>query len=438
MLVYLLNHSTAPVNLGGAERSMLRLVEDWYASDPEFEAVFITKAPRGRFIDALEDRGWSYRAFRYRGWAGPAPLSARERQYFARDDYAATLGIIQMMEDRRPDLVITNTVVAPWAAFAAAVVGVPHAWFIREYGDLDHGLTFQNGRAATFADVGLLSQAVFTNSVALKEHIGQYLDAGTVTVVYPHVDVDAIAARAAEPPSRAPFPEHDHGLRLVVVGRLSEGKGQWRVVEALGELHARGILASLCLVGSDETIGTEASLLARAAELGVADRLRLVGEQENPYPFIAAADVGITPSTVEAFGRSTLEYMAMGKAVIATRNGGSTELVESGVTGVLFDPDDQASLVEAIARYAEAPELSAAHGRAGQARAVTLARENGNAAAIERLRETATARPYRLPAVARSWFELPGRASPDGGVLTVIARRLPGRLRTALRRVVRR
>ena len=89
---------------------MLRLVEDWYASDPEFEAVFITKAPRGRFIDALEERGWSYRAFRYRGWAGPAPLSAREREYFARDDYAATRGIIQMMEDRRPDLVITNTV----------------------------------------------------------------------------------------------------------------------------------------------------------------------------------------------------------------------------------------------------------------------------------------------------------------------------------------
>ena len=38
---------------------------------------------------------------------------------------------------RRPDLVVTNTVVAPWGAFAAKALGIPHAWFVREYGDLD-------------------------------------------------------------------------------------------------------------------------------------------------------------------------------------------------------------------------------------------------------------------------------------------------------------
>jgi glycosyltransferase involved in cell wall biosynthesis len=437
VLVYLLNHSTAPVNLGGAERSLLDLVEDWYATDSEFEAVFITKAPRGRFIAALEERGWSYRGFRYRGWAGPTTLSAAERRYFARDDYAATLAMIRMMEDRRPDLVITNTVVAPWAAFAAAAVGVPHAWFIREYGDLDHGLTFANGRAATFADVGLLSQAVFTNSHALRAHVGQYLDPSAVTVVYPRLDAHAIAARATEPPAVPPFPHPEPGLRIVVVGRLSQSKGQWRVIEALGALHARGTAASVCLVGSDETAGTEAALRARATELGVADRLTMVGEQANPYPFIAAADVAITPSTIEAFGRATLEYMIVGKPVIATDGGGSAELIEHGVTGQLVSADDPPALVNAIARYAADPNLVAAHGSAGLARSATvLTEETSNAAAIARLRRTATEQPYRLPAVARSWFELP--AGGSSGVLTVVARRLPARLRTALRRIARR
>ena len=438
MLVYLLNHSTAPVNLGGAERSLLRLVEDWYASDPSFEAVFITKAPRGRFIAALEERGWNYRAFRYRGWAGPASrLSSAERRYFARDDYAATLGMIRMMEDRRPDLVVTNTVVAPWAAFAAAVVGVPHAWFVREYGDLDHGLTFEHGRASALADVGLLSQAVFTNSFALRSHLGQYLDVEKVTVVYPELDAESILRRAAEPPAVAPFPQGDPGLRIVVVGRLSESKGQWRVIDALADLRARGVAASLCLVGSDETAGTEATLLARAAQLGVADRLTIVGEQVNPYPFIAAADVAITPSTIEAFGRATLEYMIVGTAVIATDSGGSAELVEPGVTGQQVSADDPAGLVDAIARYAADPKLVAAHASAGRVRSATLLNgETSNAAAIARLRQTASEQPYRLPEMARAWFALPVGGAV--GILTVVARRIPGRVRTALRRVARR
>ncbi|MDF2991608.1 MAG: glycosyl transferase group 1, partial [Microbacterium sp.] len=73
MIVSFANHSTAPVNLGGAERSLIRFVEDWQAQDPAMTPTFITKAPRGKFIDALDERGWSYDALRFRGWALPSP-----------------------------------------------------------------------------------------------------------------------------------------------------------------------------------------------------------------------------------------------------------------------------------------------------------------------------------------------------------------------------
>ena len=90
VLVYFVNHSTAPVNLGGAERSMLKLVEDWYTADPDFEAVFLTKAPRGKFIEAVEKRGWAYLPFLYRGWTIPKPAApVSEITYFAQDDYRA-------------------------------------------------------------------------------------------------------------------------------------------------------------------------------------------------------------------------------------------------------------------------------------------------------------------------------------------------------------
>jgi glycosyltransferase involved in cell wall biosynthesis len=416
MLVYFVNHSTAPVNLGGAERSLIGLVEEWYASDPEFEALFITKAPRGKFIEALEERGLRYRAFLYRGWTmskPKAPIS--EMTYFAHDDYAATLAIIELMEERRPDLVVTNTIVAPWGAFASASLGIPHAWFIREYGDLDHGLAFQIGRAKTFEDIGLLSQAVFTNSLALKAHVSQYLDADTISVVYPSVDPAEVVGKSDGTPEREPF--STGGLKVTVVGRLSETKGQWRAVDAIGELAARGIESSLCLVGSSEEPDYDLRLRARATKTGVADRITFVGEQANPFPYVRAADVCVTPSGIEAFGRTTLECMLAGKAVVASEGGGSAELVAPGETGFLFDPARAGSLSEYLERYAQDPGLIRAHGEAGARRAqIILGGEYSNAAAIERLKATAALRPYRLPNIARYWFELPGYFFSSAGL----------------------
>lgn len=411
MLVYFINHSVAPVNLGGAERSMIKLVEDWYASDPDFEAFFITKAPRGQFIAALEKRGWKYRAFAYRGWLlHKADSTPSEVAFAAHHDYASTLSIIALMKERTPDLVVTNTIVAPWGAFAAKALGIPHAWFVREYGDLDHGLTFQNGRANTLADIGLMSEAVFTNSHAMKAHIGQHLDETKVTVVYPQLDIDQLTHDAAERLAADPFPQVEPGLRLTVVGRLSTTKGQHRVIEAVGSLKKQGVNVSVCLVGSASEPDYDVALMGRARELGVEKNVTLVGEQPNPAPYIAAADVCVTPSDIEAFGRTTLEAMALGKPVVASDAGGSAELVVAGETGYLFDVRRIEALAEHLKRYAGDGGLVAAHGTAARARAASLmSHEHSNAAAIERLAQTAASAAYRLPHMAQFWFDLPSR-----------------------------
>jgi glycosyltransferase involved in cell wall biosynthesis len=444
MLVYFVNHSTAPVSLGGAERSMIRLVEDWYGTDPNFEAFFITKHPRGQFVDAIEKRGWAYQTFRYRGWATAHPArSVDERRFLARDDYRSVLEIVDLMESRRPDLVVTNTLVAPWGAFAAAILGIPHAWFVREYGDLDHGLQFEIGRRQTFEDIALLSQAVFTNSFALRRHLAGYVDDSNITVVYPEVDVAGVEAAAADTTPATPF-RGDDGLKITMVGRLAESKGQWRVIDALAELSERGVRAQLCLVGSREESDYDRKLVERARALGVADRLTIVGGQANPFPFVAAADVCVTASGIEAFGRSTLEYMVLGKPVIASAGGGSSELVVSGTTGFLFELDEAGTLADHLAHYAANPADASLHGAAGARRARELiAGEHGNASAIERLRETAGITGYRLPNVARSWFGLPALYSGAGGQsprLTVgfLRSRLPGRIRRELGNLGRR
>ncbi len=442
MLVYFINHSSAPDHLGGAERSMIKLVEDWIASDPDFTPFFITKAPHGQFVVALEQRGWKYASFRYRGWAislkNPNPA---ELAYYARDDYAATAEIVRVMSRRRPDLVVTNTVVAPWGAFAAKALGLPHAWFVREYGDLDHGLHYQHGRDETFEDIGLLSEAVFANSRAIRKHISTWIPESKLHVTYPQLDIPDLPARAAEPPTVTPFPQADPGLKITVVGRLAPSKGQWRAVEALGLLKERGIVASVCFVGAKMEADHDLKLLRRARELGVEDRLAFAGEQSNPFPYVAAADVCITPSDNEAFGRTTLEYLTLGKPVLATRAGGSTELVVPGTNGYLFDGDDVATLADQLMRYAENPELVAEHSRAAaQSAAETQGGEHGNLRAIELLKQVAAAPVvYRLPNVATFWFGFPALIANNPGntvTMSYLWSRLLARGRNFLRNPV--
>lgn len=421
MLVYFLNHSSAPISLGGAERSLLQLVADWQDADPEFEPFFITKAPRGRFIDALEQRGWAYRAFPFRGWAGPHPRAPRsESSLFARGDYRSTLDMVRLLEERRPDLVVTNTLVAPWAAFAAAIAGVPHVWMVREFGDLDHGLTFQSGAEATFRDIGLLSQAVLVNSRAIAERLAPYVDSELVHVIYPQVDLALLRSQLAEAPTTAPFPHQRSGLKMTIVGRIAESKGQWRAIEAVGELHRRGVSASLCLVGPVEEAHHARTLERRARELGISDRVLFVGAQDNPMPFVREADLCLTTSDIEAFGRSTLEYMIAGKAVVATAGGGSDELVSVGETGYLFDPDRLEDLVAILERYEREPGALDPHGKAGAKRAQSFTGgAAGTAAAIELLRSAADRTPYRLPQFTRRWFEQ--LSDPRGRVVDLVA-----------------
>lgn len=86
-----------------------------------------------------------------------------------------------------------------------------------------------------------------------------------------------------------------------------------------------------------------------ARELGIEDRVQFLGVQEGMEAVLAQADLLLLPSEHESFGLSALEAMSSGVAVIATENGGTTEVIEDGVTGFLRHPHDIAGMA-AVAR----------------------------------------------------------------------------------------
>ncbi|MCW5877145.1 MAG: glycosyltransferase family 1 protein [Anaerolineales bacterium] len=80
----------------------------------------------------------------------------------------------------------------------------------------------------------------------------------------------------------------------------------------------------------------------------------------------ASGDIFAFTGAEETYGNVVAEAMASGLPVVAPNSGGVTDLVEDGVTGFLYDPEDRAALLEGVRTLAADPELAARMGAAGQ------------------------------------------------------------------------
>lgn len=94
----------------------------------------------------------------------------------------------------------------------------------------------------------------------------------------------------------------------------------------------------------------EHSLRELALGLGVEHAIDWLGEVPEAAPVLAGAHVFVNPGAIEGFGLVTAEAMAWELPVVAMSSGGSAELVEDGVSGLLVDPDDAGGLAGAIIR----------------------------------------------------------------------------------------
>ena len=107
---------------------------------------------------------------------------------------------------------------------------------------------------------------------------------------------------------------------------------------------AREMPAQLVLIG-DGPDRSAAEWLAH--DLGINTRVHFLGKQEQVNELLPLADLMLMPSQMESFGLAALEAMACKVPSIATRVGGVPELVEDGVTGLLFSPGDVDAMAHA-------------------------------------------------------------------------------------------
>ncbi len=243
-------------------------------------------------------------------------------------------GIVQALvyfTRQRPTMVLTNTMTIPSHAIAAKILGIPHHWIIREFGRDDHQLWFLFGYRRTVRLVGWLSESVICNSHAVEQAMLDLDPTMPADVIYPVVD-----SAMGTPPERQPGEQ----LRAVLVGYFSEAKGQSLAIEAIAIARSAGIDVELTLVGA----GSNQPLRRLAQRLGVDDLVTIHGPTRDVPRYWSAAHVGLMCSQCEAFGRVTVEAMRAGLPVCGTNSGGTPEIIEPGVAGLLSPTGDAKAL----------------------------------------------------------------------------------------------
>ncbi len=174
------------------------------------------------------------------------------------------------------------------------------------------------------------------------------------------VDLEQFAPGQAVPEQGA--------LRLLCVARLIERKGQHHLIEAVKRLADDGVDVTLELIGTGDA---RAANEAQAARLGLGGRVRFLGyvpREEIPRHY-AAAHVFVLPSYNEGMSVALLEALASGLAVVVTPTGGTAELVQAEINGLVFDWADVDRLTAHLRRLAADRALVRRMGEAARRRA---------------------------------------------------------------------
>ncbi len=139
-------------------------------------------------------------------------------------------------------------------------------------------------------------------------------------------------------------------------------------VEILARVLAGNVKARLVMVGD----GSERSLAEhRARCLGIAEHCVFVGKQPKIADYLSAADVLLLPSEQESFGLVALEALACEVPVIASRVGGTPEVVTDGETGFLSEVGDVEKMSADAVRLLKDDDERREMGRRGRASAVS-------------------------------------------------------------------
>jgi glycosyltransferase involved in cell wall biosynthesis len=192
-------------------------------------------------------------------------------------------------------------------------------------------------------------------SEGVKEALARSgVDPPRVRVVPSGIDLEPFEAPVDRAALRARLGIATGEVLALQVAALAPHKSQTDLLRAASIACPRVPALRIWIAGEGPL---RATLEEEHRALGLGTFVRFLGFREDVNDLLAAADLFVVSSYLEGMGTSTLDAMAAGLPVVATRVGGIPEIVTEGETGLLVPARDPGALADAIVRLAEEPAL---------------------------------------------------------------------------------
>ncbi|HVW89963.1 MAG TPA: glycosyltransferase family 4 protein [Gaiellaceae bacterium] len=354
-------HAIARLNVGGAALSVLELAAGQQRRGHDVLVIAGRIPPGEASMEYVADR----LAVPY------LHLSALQRNVSARSDLATIAAVREVLRDRRPDVLHTHTAKAGTtgrvAALAAGrarprcVVHTFHGHVLSGYFDPVRERAFRLiERGLAHATDALIAVSEEVRDDLVRFHVAP---ARKIEVVPYGFDLDARVGRdpQARERKRADAGLGETDFAIGWAGRLTTIKRPLDLVRATAAVDG----ASLVIAGDGELRGEVEAL---AAELGVRNRVRVLGYVEDIGAWYSAFDAFLLTSRNEGAPVVAIEAQAAGVPVVATDAGGTRTVVDDGETGFVVPIGDVAALAERLTRLRDDPALRDELGRTAAAR----------------------------------------------------------------------
>ena len=229
--------------------------------------------------------------------------------------------------------------------------------------------------------------AVIVNSDFTAKSLSKVFPNVPSEVVYIPVECNRVADRSTNRASvRAELNTPDDAVVILLASRLERLKGIHVLIEALGKLAGLpGWVA--WIAGGSQKPGEQdyfQELQHSAKQLGVADRIRFLGQRTDVAKLMASADIYCQPNTQpEGFGLTFIEALAAGLPVMTSNIGGGQETINA-TCGILTKPNDPESVAKALETLIMNPSERQRLGEAGPGRARSLCDPTRQLPAISR------------------------------------------------------
>lgn len=301
----------------------------------------------GTGTQLLEEEGLPHVTIRSNGWTIPIGTGMRNWRNAKRmvldmlRNFRSVSKLRELIRQYNVDVVHVNTTWTYVGALAAKAEGVPCVWHLREH--LEEGLN----RTMWSRSMGNRLIASSAKVVAISKCIANkyrgIIPESTLMTICDGVDEARFHRSGREIMHTMPY-------TFVFLGNFNRHKGQVEFSMACAKLHEEGVrdFRIWFVGGGDPDVRVECEAIFTKACMQ--DLVTYYGFQKNPENYLEKADVAFTCSQYEGWGRVTAEAMMAGCLAVGSDTGATPELIENGVSGLLFhyEPGRCDSLAETI------------------------------------------------------------------------------------------